>query len=220
MNDAPPMSDAPPMTQEDAVEDRYIKDRFMNGGIFKAKKSAIKEQKSNLRQTRNPGQYQVSEAAKACIERFVTHNAANASGKSNVDDEERKRLVSQVAWADDENGSDADLKTLLEPTVVISPTLYDGFVADRNKSSGGATLNATKNTCDLRSAALGAFADYLFEEEEELKQKYDEKDRIKTFLVNKDAWKHKDRRGVFATSSREWREYSRALMASRIAPKR
>ena len=45
MNDAPPMSDAPPMTQEDAVEDRYIKDRFMNGGIFKAKKSAIKEQK-------------------------------------------------------------------------------------------------------------------------------------------------------------------------------
>ena len=147
-------------------------------------------------------------------------NAANASGKSNVDDEERKRLVSQVAWADDENGSDADLKTLLEPTVVISPTLYDGFVADRNKSSGGATLNATKNTCDLRSAALGAFADYLFEEEEELKQKYDEKDRIKTFLVNKDAWKHKDRRGAFATSSREWREYSRALMASRIAPKR
>ena len=123
-------------------------------------------------------------------------------------------MVSQVAWADDENGSDADLKTLLEPTVVISPTLYDGFVADRNKSSGGATLNATKNTCDLRSAALGAFADYLFEEEE-LKQKYDEKDRIKTFLVNKDAWKHKDRRGVFATSSREWREYSRALMASR-----
>ena len=79
-------------------------------------------------------------------------------------------MVSQVAWADDENGSDADLKTLLEPTVVISPTLYDGFVADRNKSSGGATLNATKNTCDLRSAALGAFADYLFEEEEELKQ--------------------------------------------------
>ena len=129
-------------------------------------------------------------------------------------------MVSQVAWADDENGSDADLKTLLEPTVVISPTLYDGFMADRNKSSGDATLNATKNTCDLRSAALGAFADYLFEEEEELKQKYDEKDRIKTFLVNKDAWKHKDRRGVFATSSREWREYSRALMASRIAPKR
>lgn len=46
MNDAPPMSDAPPMTSEDAVEDRYIKDRFMNGGIFKAKKSAIKEQKN------------------------------------------------------------------------------------------------------------------------------------------------------------------------------
>ena len=49
MNDAPPMSDAPPMTQEDAAEDRYIKDRFMNGGIFKAKKAAIKEQKSNLK---------------------------------------------------------------------------------------------------------------------------------------------------------------------------
>ena len=87
------------------------------------------------------------------------------------------------------NGSDADLKTLLEPTVVISPTLYDGFMADRNKSSGDATLNATKNTCDLRSAALGAFADYLFEEEEELKQKYHGGDRIKAFLENKDAWK-------------------------------
>ena len=60
-------------------------------------------------------------------------------------------MVAEVAWADDENGSDADLKRLLEPTVVISPTLYDGFTADRNKSSGGATLNATKNTCDLRS---------------------------------------------------------------------
>ena len=48
MNDAPPMSDAPPMTSEDAVEDRYIKDRFMNGGIFKAKKSAIKEQKNRI----------------------------------------------------------------------------------------------------------------------------------------------------------------------------
>lgn len=84
MNDAPPMSDAPPITQEDAVEDRYIKDRFMNGGIFKAKKSAIKEQKSNLRQTRNPGQYQVSEAAKACIERFVTH-VRNLGEKAPVD---------------------------------------------------------------------------------------------------------------------------------------
>ena len=73
MNDAPPMSDAPPMTQEDAVEDRFIKDSFMNGVIFKSKKSAIKEQKSNQRQTRDPGQYQVSEAAKACIEGFVTH---------------------------------------------------------------------------------------------------------------------------------------------------
>ena len=130
------MSDAPPMTQEDAAEDQYIKDHFMNGEIFKAKKAAIKEQKSNRRQTRDPGQYQVSEAAKACIEGFVTHvrnqgekapaestiktykrvilsylgwyeNAANASGKSNVDDEERKRLVSQVAWADDKDGNGA-----------------------------------------------------------------------------------------------------------------
>jgi len=77
-------------------------------------------------------------------------NAPNAWGKSNVDDEERKRLVAQVAWADDENGSDADLKPLLEPPVVISPTLYDGFVADRSKSSGDATLTATKNTMDSR----------------------------------------------------------------------
>ena len=98
-------------------------------------------------------------------------------------------MVAQVAWADDENGSDADLKRLLEPTVVISPTLYDGFAADRDKSSGDATLTATKNTMDLRSAALGAFADYFFEEEEELKRKYDGDDRIKAFLANEDAWK-------------------------------
>ena len=55
MNDAPPMSDAPPMTQEDAAEDQYIKDHFMNGEIFKAKKAAIKEQKSNRRQTARSG---------------------------------------------------------------------------------------------------------------------------------------------------------------------
>ena len=107
------MSDAPPMTEEDAAEDQYIKDHFMNDEIFKAKKAAIKEQKSSRRQTRDPGQYQVSEAAKACIEGFVTHvrnqvkapaastiqaykrvilsylgwyeNAPNASGKRNVD---------------------------------------------------------------------------------------------------------------------------------------
>ena len=185
---------------------------------------------------------------KACIESFVTYvrnqekapaastvksyervilsyfgwyeNAANTSGKRKFDDEERKRLVSQVAWADDKDGNDADLKKLLEPIVVISTKLYDGFMADRTKSFGYATLNATKNTCDLRSAALGYFVNYLFDEEEALKRKYDENDKIKTFLENRDVWKHKDRRGAFATSSREWREYSRALKASRIAPKR
>ena len=79
------MNDAPPMTQEDAAEDQYIKDHFiMNDEIFKAKKAAIKEQKSNLRQTRDPGQYQVSEAAKASIERFVTH-VRNLGEKAPVD---------------------------------------------------------------------------------------------------------------------------------------
>ena len=163
------MNDAPPMTQEDAAEDRFI-----NSVIYDATKSAIKEGKSNRRQTRDPGQYKVSDAAKACIESFLTYvrnqekapgastiksyervilsyfgwyeNAANTSGKRNFDDEERKRLVSQVAWADDKDGNDADLKKLLEPIVVISPKLYDGFMADRTKSFGYATLNRTKNT--------------------------------------------------------------------------
>ncbi len=243
-NDAAPMDDAAPMTQEEAEED-LLMDNLV---IYEARKSAIKEGKSNRRQTRNPGQYKVSDAAKACIKSFLSYvrnqenapakstikayeriilsyfgwyeNAANASGKSNVDDEERKRLVSQVAWADDKDGNAADMKELLEPIVVISPKLYDGFLADRTKSFGDATWNATKNTCNLRSAALGYFVDYLFDEEEALKQKYEENDRIKTFLGNKDAWKRvrdlerkergRNRGGYFVSS-----KFRSQLMAKR-----
>ena len=104
-----------------------------------------------------------------------------------IGEKQRRRLVNEVAWANDNYGN-AELEEL-KPIVVISPKLYDGFLADRTKSFGDATLNATKNTCDLRSAALGYFVDYLFDEEEALKQTYKENDRIKTFLGNKDAWK-------------------------------
>ena len=209
MSDAPAMNDAPAMTQEQAEEERAEEARFFDSVVYEATKEAIKQGKSDRRQTRDPGQYKVSDAAKACIKSFLTYvreqenlpakstikayervilsyfgwyqNAANASGKSNVDDEERQRLVSQVAWADDQDGNAADLKELLEPIVVISPKLYDGFLADRTKSFGDATWSATKNTCDLRSAALGYFVDYLFDEEEALKQKYEEDDTFKTF---------------------------------------
>jgi len=118
-------------------------------------------------------------------------NAANKSGGCNFDDEERKRLVNEAAWANDNYGN-AELEKL-KPPVVISPKLYAGFVTDCTKmdesKSGGATLNTTIGTCDLRSAALGGLVDYLFDEEEALKQKYEEDDTFKTLSENNDAWK-------------------------------
>ena len=61
------MSDAPTMTQEqvDDAEDRFIKQV-----LFEAGRTAIRQQKSNERQPRNPGQYNVSEAAEKCIEGY------------------------------------------------------------------------------------------------------------------------------------------------------
>ena len=115
MNDAPPMSDAPPMTQEDAVEDQYIKDRFMNGEIFKAKKAAIKEQKSNRRQTRDPGQYQVSEAAKACIKRCSSPDAIQESmvatlGQTRSIRDEFKRMAGVLTGVDGVENRAEELK--------------------------------------------------------------------------------------------------------------
>ena len=99
------MSDAPPMTQEDAVEDRFIKDSFINSVIFKSKKSAIKEQKSNRRQTRDPGQYQVSEAAKACIKRCSSPDAIQESmvatlGQTRSIRDEFKRMAGVLTGVD------------------------------------------------------------------------------------------------------------------------
>ena len=55
MNDAPAMSDAPAMPQEQADD---AEDRFIQQVLFEA----IRQQKLNARQPRNPGQYTVSEA--------------------------------------------------------------------------------------------------------------------------------------------------------------
>ena len=96
-------------------------------------------------------------------------NARNKSGKSNANDEMRKQLVDEVCWAGDDYGN-PNLKELKTP-FVISPKLYDAFVTDRAESPGRAT--STTTYLDLMSAAPGFFVDYLFGEEDALKNTFE-----------------------------------------------
>ena len=58
----------------------------------------------------------------------MVRERAKRLGERNDDDEERKRLVNEVRWADNDYGN-PNLKELKQ-IVVTSSTLYAGFVAD------------------------------------------------------------------------------------------